>query len=81
MSAAVAGATNALAEAPLDDANGAYFWDGADIKTNYAHHDKVLGGVHFTDPKHNLYNIKDKDVPGEAWWFDSKGKKTKLRGK
>ena len=80
MFAAVRGAVNARSETPLDYANGAYFWDGADIKTNYNNHAKVLGGIHFTDPKHNIYAIKDKDVPGEAWWFDAKGKKTKSRG-
>ena len=81
MAAAVRGAINALADKPVDHANGAYFWDGADIKTNYNNHAKVLGGIHITDPKHNIYAIKDKEVPGEAWWIDAKGKKTKSRGK
>ena len=80
MSAAVRGAVNARSETPVDYANGGYFWDGADIKTNYNNHAKVLGGIHFTDPKHNLYAIKEKEVPDEAWWFDAKGKKTKSRG-
>ena len=81
MSAAVQGAINALSDKPVDHANGAYFWDGADIKTNYNNHAKVLGGIRITDPKHNIYAIKDKEVPGEAWWLDAKGKKTKSRGK
>ena len=81
MAAAVKGAQNALAAGGTDYSNGAYFWDGADIKSNYANHAKVLGGVHITDPKHNIYKIDDKDVPGETWWLDAKGKKTKLRGK
>ena len=41
----------------------------------------VLGGVQITDPKHNVVGIKSKAVPGEAWWFDAKGNKTKSRGK
>lgn len=81
MAAAVRGAINALSDNPTDYANGAYFWDGADIKTNYNNHAKVLGGIRITDPKHNIYAIGDKEVPGEAWWLDAKGNKTKSRGK
>ena len=80
MAAAVAAAANALAKEPLDDAHGAYCWDGADIKTNDANPAKVLGGIHFTDPQHKR-NIKDKELPGATWWVDAKGTKTKLRGK
>ena len=39
--------------------NGAYFWDGADIKPNYATHFKVRHGIKFTDPAHNIYDIKE----------------------
>ena len=49
--------------------------------TNYAKHAKVRGGIHITDPKHNIYGIADKKVPDEVWWTDANGKKTKLRGK
>lgn len=41
----------------------------------------MLGGIHITDPAHDIYGIEDKDVPGETWWLDAKGRKTKLRGK
>jgi hypothetical protein len=58
MQAAVDAAHNALAGGP-DKSNGAYFWDGADIKSNYAHHSKVLHGINITDPSHNIYGIKD----------------------
>ncbi|WGS54302.1 hypothetical protein LFL96_25125 [Paraburkholderia sp. D15] len=58
MQAAIAAARNALAGGP-DKSNGAYFWDGADIKTNYANHFKVRHGIKITDPSHNIYNIKD----------------------
>lgn len=81
MSTAVKAAVNAMAEEPVDYSGGAFFWDGADIKTNYANHAKVLGGIHISDPAHNVYNIKDKQVPNENWLLDVKGKKLKLRGK
>lgn len=51
-------AKNALTNGP-DLSNGAYFWDGADIKSNYANHFKVKHGIKFTDPTHNIYNIKE----------------------
>jgi hypothetical protein len=58
MQQAIEAARNALNYGP-DRSNGAYFWDGADIKTNYANHPKVLIGVKITDPSHNVYGIKD----------------------
>jgi hypothetical protein len=56
MSAAIAAAKNALAGGP-DLSNGAYFWDGCDIKTNYNNHFKVRHGIKFSDPSHNIYKI------------------------
>lgn len=58
MKAAVAAAENALANGP-DKSNGAWFWDGADIKSNYKKHFKVRVGVRFTDPAHNIYDINE----------------------
>ncbi|MGP8475701.1 hypothetical protein [Burkholderia diffusa] len=58
MQAAINAARNALAGGP-DKSNGAYFWDGADIKTNYDRHFKVRHGIKITDPSHNIYDIKD----------------------
>jgi hypothetical protein len=58
MQAAVNAALNALKSGP-DKSNGAYFWDGADIKTNYAKHFKVRHGIKITDPSHNIYGIAD----------------------
>ncbi|UXH79187.1 hypothetical protein [Roseateles amylovorans] len=81
MDAAVRGARNALSATPKDYANGAYFWDGADIKSNYANHPKVLVGIKFTDPKHNIYNIAEKNVPDENFWMDANNRPTKSRGK
>lgn len=58
MSTAVKAAENAFAGG-VDHSNGAYFWDGADIKTKYKTHFKVRHGIKFTDPKHNIYGIKE----------------------
>lgn len=58
MSKAVAAAKNAL-DNGRDYSNGAYFWDGADIKKNYKTHFKVKNGIKFTDPSHNIYGIPE----------------------
>lgn len=58
MRAALASALNAL-NGGEDKSNGAYFWDGADIKTNYKSHYKVRRGIKFNDPSHNIYEIQD----------------------
>lgn len=56
MKTAVAAASNALSGG-IDKSNSAYFWDGADIKSNYKNHFKVRRGIKFTDPSHNIYGI------------------------
>ena len=81
MNKAVLAAQNALDLAGKDYSNGAYFWDGADIKTNFSNHAKVKVGIHFTEKKHDIYSIGDKDVLDESWWIDKDGNKTKSRGK
>lgn len=58
MSDAVKAARNAFSGG-ADFSNGAYFWDGADIKSNYKHHAKVRLGIRITDPGHNIYGISD----------------------
>ena len=58
MKAAVGAAKNALAGGP-DLSNGAYFWDGRDIKTNYKNHFKVRHGIKFSCPEHNIYGIAE----------------------
>lgn len=58
MRAALAAARNALAGG-VDLSNGAWFWDGADIKTNYRRHPKVRRGIRFSDPSHNIYAIPE----------------------
>lgn len=57
-SAGLAAAKNALAGG-ADLSNGGYFWDGADIKSNYKNHFKVKHGIRFTDPAHNIYKIEE----------------------
>jgi hypothetical protein len=82
MKAAVKAAINALSDKGRDYANGGYFWDGADVKSNYAKHPKVLKGIHFTDEVHNIYKIANKDAPGEEFYRDKDNKPTKKsRGK
>ncbi|NHR07375.1 hypothetical protein HA052_19480 [Chromobacterium haemolyticum] len=58
MNTAIAAAENALANGP-DKSNGAWFWDGADIKSNYKKHFKVRQGIRFTDAAHNIYDINE----------------------
>ncbi|GAA7768351.1 MULTISPECIES: hypothetical protein [Cupriavidus] len=58
MSDAVKAARSAFAGG-TDYSNGAYFWDGADIKSNYKNHEKVKFGIHITNPAHNIYGISD----------------------
>ncbi|CAG2130733.1 hypothetical protein [Cupriavidus numazuensis] len=59
LSDAVKASKNAFAGGQ-DYSNGAYFWDGADIKSNYKNHAKVKKGVHI-DPAHNVYGIPDSE--------------------
>lgn len=59
MTAALEGARNALSGSGNDLSNGAYFWDGADIKSNYKGHFKVRHGIRFSDPAHNIYGIAE----------------------
>jgi hypothetical protein len=76
MQAAIEAARNALAGGP-DKSNGAYFWDGADIKSNYEKHFKVRYGIRITDPSHNIYDIKDSTYVGIAYkTIKTKNKKT-----
>ena len=59
MNLALDGAKNALNSNGKDFSNGAYFWDGADIKTNYKHHPKLKQGIRFSEIEHNIYDIKE----------------------
>ena len=50
MSMAVKAVKKAMAGGP-DYSNGAYFWDGVDIKTHYKTHFKVRHGIKFLIPR------------------------------
>ncbi len=76
MSDAVKAAANALSGGP-DYSGGAYFWDGADIKSNYDRHFKVRNGIKFTNPNHNIYGIKE----STKLVIKTKTTKTKKNGK
>lgn len=65
---ALEAARNAITGIKTDYSNAAYFWDGADIKTNFANHPKVKQGIKFSDPKHNIYNIKETTVNKTTYW-------------
>jgi hypothetical protein len=51
-------ARNAL-EGGADYSNGAFFWDGWDVKTNYKNHPKVKQGIKIADPSHDVFGITE----------------------
>jgi hypothetical protein len=59
MRLAVQWAKKALKNEGPDPSNGAFWWDGLDIKTNYRKHPKVKETFRFGDPKHNIYDIQE----------------------
>lgn len=85
MSVAVSAAENALDPAGRDYSNGAYFWDGADLKSNYKNHSKVRQGIKFSDPSHNIYSVQESTREVVVYWQvkNKKGKivKSKERGR
>lgn len=50
MRLAIKGAINAILE-KTDYSNGAYFWDGSDVTTNF----KYRKGIDYTSPSHDIY--------------------------
>jgi hypothetical protein len=58
MKIAISAASNAKSGGK-DYSNGGYFWDGADIKSNYKNHFKVRNGIKITESSHNIYDLKD----------------------
>jgi hypothetical protein len=59
MTAALDAANVALSHSSDDPSNGGYFWDGADIKSNYKNHFKVKHGIRFSSPAHNIYGLPE----------------------
>lgn len=61
-----------------DYSNGAYFWDGNDLKTNYKKHFKVKAGIKFTNAEHNIFDVEDSTKNYEAYFVTVQdGKKVK----
>ncbi len=79
MRLAMKGAINA-ATGGTDYSNGAYFWDGADISTNYDNHPKIKAGFKIVDDLHNIHSIKSSSVDVTTYWINAKGEATKVRG-
>jgi hypothetical protein len=77
MSIAIKAAENAFAGG-IDYSSGAFFWDGADIKKYYSTHFKVRHGIKFTDPSHNIYDIKESTIQTMSLY---KTTKKKVNGK
>lgn len=79
-------AKKALENKEPDPSNGAYWWDGADIKSNYSNHPKVKDGIHFGDPEHNIYNIEESSNGEVTIYWKVRNRKTgrevnsKIRG-
>lgn len=61
-------AKHALAGDGTDPSNGAYWWDGFDFKTNYAHHPKVADGFHFGEPTHNIFDVQETSHETTLYW-------------
>lgn len=86
MKIALEAALRAWANEGVDPSNGAFWWDGVDLKTNYAGHPKVSDGFRFGDPSHNIFRVAEKSVAVSIFW-KVRNKKTgaevnsKLRGK
>ncbi|TCJ15031.1 hypothetical protein EZJ19_08180 [Parasulfuritortus cantonensis] len=57
-----------------DYSNGAWFWDGADLKSNYARHQKVNRGIRFSSDNHNIYSVKEKSIPEVVKYWEVKDK-------
>lgn len=65
MCLALAAAQNAL-NGGKDYSNGAFFWDGFDISSNYDKHPKVVQGITFGTAKDNVLNIEEAKITKQA---------------
>jgi len=59
MSLALDWAIAALNNKGVDPANGGFWWDGLDFKTNYSNHPKVRDSFKFGDPAHNIFSVQE----------------------
>ena len=86
MRMAVEMATKALENTGPDPSNGAFWWDGVDIKTNYTNHPKVKNGFRFGSSSDNIFAINESEKEVIVYWkvIDKKTKKivkSKERGR
>lgn len=74
MRSAVESARDALAQRGNDPSNGAYWWDGIDIKksTNPRH----SLGFHYGSPSHNIFGIAQVSKPEKITYWKQLNKKT-----
>lgn len=68
MKIAVEMAANALENAGTDHSNGGFWWDGVDIKTNYANHPKVKNGFRFGNSSDNIFGINESEKEVVVYW-------------
>lgn len=74
MRSAVESARDALAQRGNDPSNGAYWWDGIDIKdsTNPRH----SSGFHYGSPSHNIFGVAQVSKPQKITYWKQLNKKT-----
>ncbi|WP_339522847.1 hypothetical protein [Pseudomonas sp. EL_65y_Pfl2_R96] len=74
MRSAVESARDALAQRGNDPSNGAYWWDGIDIKdsTNPRH----SSGFHYGSPSHNIFGVAQVSKPEKITYWTQFNKKT-----
>jgi hypothetical protein len=69
---------DAISDSGIDYSNDAFWLDGEDIFFKYNRHPKVKVGIKFSDPSHNIYNIKETpDELIEYYYHEKINKKTK----
>ena len=78
MRLAVQWAKKALKNQETDPSNGAFWWDGLDIKTNYSDHPKVIQTFHFDKLEHNIFGIQETSRKITKYWQIKDPKTDKL---
>jgi hypothetical protein len=68
MKLAIDWAEKALLNEGPDPSNGAFWWDGLDLKSNYAHHRKVQAGFKWGAPSHNIFGVPEHQIEVIIYW-------------
>lgn len=68
MRIAVNAARQALAGEGSDPSNGAYWWDGYDLKDKKQSNMRILRGFKYGDPSHNIFGMQPILVPVTLYW-------------